>query len=484
MSILGGLFFSILSNAATINILNYGAKGDGVTDNAGVIQAAIDKCSNNGGGTVLIPCGKYLTSPLKIKSNVNLHFEHGACLIGTTNMSDYEDAFIPNKGADFAFSALLCAYKQFNISITGDGIIDGQGGHKNFMFGCDSQGGPIRPRLIYFRDCKGIKVEGITLQNAAYHVQAYDKCEDLRIDGVKVYSHANYNNDGLDIDSKNVIVSNCYFDVEDDAICFKSNFEEFCENIVVTNCIMASNCNAIKFGTSSCGGFRNVSVSNCSVFEPSEDNFRHWAKQLKHVTADKTVISGIAIEMVDGGVIDGITISNISMRSVQTPIFIRLGDRKRFSGRLGVLKNININNIVATTESFISSSITGVPGSYVENVNISDVVIHNPGGASVEMASIVVPEQEKYYPENRMFGDVLPASGFYVRHVKNIYFSNIRFESENEDRRPLFIFDDVETAVLNMCSVDGKQNMRPEIRMLNSSDIYVNGSLIDNKKNK
>lgn len=138
------------------------------------------------------------------------------------------------------------------------------------------------------------------------------------------------------------------------AICFKSDHPEFCENITVTNCVTASNCNAIKFGTASHGGYRNIAVSNCVVRRAAEDNIRHWSKQLEHISADVTVISGVAIEMVDGGIIDGITVSNISMRDVQTPIFIRLGDRHRtYRKEGGVLKNINISNIVATAESLI-----------------------------------------------------------------------------------------------------------------------------------
>ena len=112
----------------------------------------------------------------------------------------------------------------------------------------------------------------------------------------------------------------------------------------------------------------------------AEDNIRHWSKQLEHISADVTVISGVAIEMVDGGIIDGITVSNISMRDVQTPIFIRLGDRHRtYRKEGGVLKNININNIVATAESLIACSITGVETSYVENVSINNVQISYPG---------------------------------------------------------------------------------------------------------
>ena len=215
------------------------------------------------------------------------------------------------------------------------------------------------------------------------------------------------------------------------------------------------------------------------LFAAAEDNIRHWSKQLEHISADVTVISGVAIEMVDGGIIDGITVSNISMRDVQTPIFIRLGDRHRtYRKEGGVLKNINISNIVATAESLIACSITGVETSYVENVSINNVQISYPGGGTSDMVSKPVPEMTKSYPENRMFGNTLPAAGFYVRHARNVRFNNVRFDAMKPDVRPLFFLDDVVGAELNQCKGAAPADAK-FIRTVHSSEIVADGKYLD-----
>lgn len=473
------LLFVASLQAATIDITRRGAKGNGITDNTTIIQKAVDECSQKGGGTVLVPSGTYLIRPIELKSDVNLHLDFGAILLGSNRLADYDNAFPYKGGSMNQSSGLLFARGQKNISLTGFGTIDGQGGSKTFQFGNDADGGPKRPKIVYLVDCKGVVVTDLTLRNSAYWVQHYEKCEDVTIRGLKVFSHCNYNNDGLDIDAKNATISDCYIDVEDDAICFKSDHPDFCENITVTNCVTASNCNAIKFGTASHGGYRNIAVSNCVVRRAAEDNIRHWSKQLEHISADVTVISGIAIEMVDGGIIDGITVSNISMFDVQTPIFIRLGDRHRtFRKEGGVLKNVNISNVVATAQSLIACSITGVESSSVENVSINNVQISYPGGGTPEMITKPVPEMTKSYPENRMFGNTLPAAGFYVRHAKNVRFNNVRFSAAKPDARPLFYLDDVTGAEFNQCKGATPADAK-FIRTVRSSEIVADGKYLD-----
>ena len=203
------LLFSSSLIAGTIDVTKRGAKGDGVTDNTIIIQKAVDECSKKGGGTVLIPSGSYLIRPIELKSNVNLHLDFGTLLLGSTRLSDYDNAFPFKDGSMNQSSGLLFARGQKNISITGFGTIDGQGGNKTFQFGNDADGGPKRPKIIYFVECKGIVVTDVTLRNSAYWVQHYEKCEDVTIRGLKVFSHCNYNNDGLDIDAKNATISDC-----------------------------------------------------------------------------------------------------------------------------------------------------------------------------------------------------------------------------------------------------------------------------------
>jgi hypothetical protein len=235
--------------------------------------------------------------------------------------------------------------------------------------------------------------------------------------------------------------------------------------------VIASNCNAIKFGTASHCGFRNIAISNCVVRRPSESHHRHWASRIQGVTSDDTVISGLALEVVDGGFMEQVTVSNLSMTGVQTPLFIRLGSRR---GR-GTLKNVVISNITATNESLITSSITGIPGSYVENVIVRDVIFTYTGGGTMTEANAPVAEKEKSYPENRMFGYSLPAYGLYVRHVKDLAFENFRFRLKAPDARPAVLLDDCHNVRLSDFDVAPPSHNQPLVRLIQSTNVTLSG---------
>lgn len=438
---------SACSGGGNIDITKYGAKAVPGKDNAAAIQKAIDKLSALGGGTVTVPAGEFLTGPIELKSGVELHLEMGAKLLGVADIDAYEKAHWvnPENGWKSPHSALIYANGQEDIAVTGLGTIDGQGGDPAFNVGKADPGG--RPMIILFRDCRNVVVKDVRLENSAHWVEYYTDCEGVRVSGIKVYSHCNYNNDGIDIESKDVVVENCIFDCEDDAICLKGAGDRFCENVTVTNCVAASNCNAIKLGTGSTAGYRNVTVSNITIRRASEDNFRHWSTKVKGITAPTTVISGIAVEMVDGGICENINISNIAMRDVQTPIFIRMG-RRCSNCDDSILKAVTISGVTAVSESMMSSSITGVPGLYPENIYLSDIDITAPGGGTVEMTKIPVPEAEDSYPENRKLGHSLPASGLYIRHANNVYLSNVNFHFREPDARPLIVTEDCKNIVV------------------------------------
>ena len=401
--------------------------------------------SRAGGGTVTVPAGDFLTGPIELKSGVELHLEMGAKLLGIADIAAYENAhWVNSEGKKSPHCGLIYANGQKDIAVTGLGTIDGQGGDPAFNVGKADPGG--RPMIILFRDCKNVVVKDVRLENSAHWVEYYTDCEGVRVSGIKVYSHCNYNNDGIDIESKDVVVENCIFDCEDDAICLKGAGDRLCENVSVTNCVAASNCNAVKLGTGSSVGYRNVSISNITIRRASEDNFRHWSTKIKGITAPTTVISGIAVEVVDGGICENINISNIAMRDVQTPIFIRMG-RRGSDCSASSLRAVTISGVTAVSESMMSSSITGVPGLYPEDIYLSDIDITAPGGGTAEMAKAVVPEVEAKYPENRQFGHSLPASGLYIRHANNVYLSNVRFHFREPDARPLIVTDDCKNIV-------------------------------------
>lgn len=439
--ILAAMLFALpaFAGSRNIDITKIGAR-ESNKDNAPMIQKAIDNVSAAGGGTVVVPAGEFVTGPLELKSGVELHLKMGAKLLGYPDTTAYRKAHIVADGKKFKDSGLIYAYQQENIAVTGLGTIDGQGGHVAFKTKVDPGN---RPMIFLFRDCKNIVVKDVTLQNSAHWTQLYTECQGVRVSGIKVYSHCNYNNDGIDIESSDVVVTNCMFDCEDDAICLKALPEKLCENITVSNCVTATNCNAIKLGTASIGGWRNVSISNITVRRASEDNFRRWQTKLTGITAPVTVISGIAVEVVDGGIAENINISNVAMTDVQTPIFIRMARRHESSRPGGShMKGITISNVTAVSESMMSSSITGVPGLYPENIYLSNIDITAPGGGTAEDGLIEVPEAEKSYPENRKLGQVLPAGGLYIRHAKNVYLSNVRFHFRKPDARPLIITED------------------------------------------
>jgi len=439
------------------NILEYGAKLNAV-NNARAIQKAIDLASGSGGGRVTIPTGNFVTGPLILKNNVELHLAQGAVLLGSTKRMDY--------GPDSL--AILNSYGQHNIAVTGKGTINGQAHELMFNMFELLRSGKLkdsqyllkrpeesgRPNLVFFKGCKGVKVTGITLKDAASWVQNYKECRDVVIDSITVLSTAYWNNDGIDfVDCKNVRLTNSYFNAADDAICLKSEIKDgVCENIWVENCTMRSSANGFKIGTGSLGGFRNITAKNLTVY----DTYR----------------SALAIETVDGGFLENIKVSHIRGKNTGNAIFIRLGHRNK-DERYSTLKNVLIEDVIVevpagkpdigyplegpapkvAAHNLVPSSITGLPGHLVENVTLRDIEISYGGGASKSKAYVDLDALDKVteniagYPEFNMFAE-LPSWGLYIRHAKGITLQNFRISLKGEDFRPALVFDDVNGVAL------------------------------------
>lgn len=457
--ILAGLILCGRLFAADYNIKDYGAVSDGKTMGTAAIQKAIDDCAMHNGGRVIVPNGEFLTGTIHLKNNVELHLETGATLLGSTNRADYP----PVAGE----RGLVFGINVSHAAITGTGEINGNG--KAFFKGDNA---PDRPFLVMFKNSNQINVSGITLKNSAFWTFRLLYNNDVNVNGIRIYSHVNFNNDGIDIDSKNVVVANCMIDTDDDALCFKSDSAFICQNVTVSNCILASNCNFIKMGTSSVGGFKNISISNCVLRKASESNFRFWNKNVPGITEPITGIAGIALEVVDGGVMDQINISNITMDGVQTPVFIRLGNRKNATG---TLKNVIISNIIAKTYSRIACSVTAVPGFYVDNVVLKDMLIDLQGGGTLADTIPAVPEKEKEYPENRMFGVNLPAYGFYIRHVKGLTLDNITLKLAAADARSALYLEDATDVRVNNLQAEAPRSTQPLIQLNQVSGMLLSG---------
>ena len=442
--------------------------GDGATMNTATFNAAIDKLSKAGGGVLFLKPGRYLTGTIYLKSGVTLHLENGAEILGSTNIADYPENPPPSPSTTLEFGrySLIYAAGQHDIAITGEGKISGQGSSPNFTKKILIERGYSDADALYKRPfglclvgCRHVQVRNVTLEDIAFWTEDYLDCDDVVVDGVSVNnSKEDFNNDGIDVDgSRNVRISNCNFYAGDDGICLKSSYS-MCEHVTITNCIVRSLCNGIKFGTASRCGFKNIAISNCVI----------------HATG----VAGMALEVVDGGVLDGVTVANLAMEDVGTPVFIRLGNRgKRFLNNqspasVGTLRNVTITGITSTVsrrDGTFACPISGLPGHPIENLRISNVriflqegsgnvhlddfqshylreatrIIEQTFGGQIKNVTVRdVPENPADYPEYPMFGP-LPAYGFFCRHVNNIAFEGLDLRFEKAESRSAFAFYDV-----------------------------------------
>jgi polygalacturonase len=405
----------------------YGAKGDGKTLDTKAIQDAIEDCKKTGGGRVVLAGGTFLSGTIVLKSNVHLDVEAGATLLGSTDLANYPShvASLRSYTDNYTEKSLIYAEKQENVSITGPGTIDGQGGDKAFLEKPWKQ----RPYLMRIVECKNVAVRNVKLRNSAMWTHHYLGCDGVLIDGVTVDSLVNGNNDGIDIDScEKVRVANCNINSIDDGICLKATTDRPCRYVTVTNCVIRSLCNGIKCGTESNGGFQDITVSNCAIYD--------------------TPLAGIALEMVDGGKMERVTVSGITMKNVLGGIFVRLGNRARpitpqgATPPMGSMRDIIIRDVQADGVSAVGCSITGLPDHPVQNITLENIRVSYVGGGKAESIKRAVPEQAANYPEYGMFGE-LPAYGFFVRHAENVRMSGIDLSFEKDDPRPPFVCDDV-----------------------------------------
>ena len=426
---------AVTASAKDYVITDFGAVSDTTVLSTMALQKAIDECSRQGGGRVVVPTGMFKTGSIELRSHVELHLEHGATLYGSTRVKDYR----PMKSDYVSLRTqtttiqLIYADGVQDVVISGTGTIDGRGSAFPKLSWNDE--GITRPHLIRFIQSRDITLLDVTLRNSGCWMQHYLACDRLKIDGIRVFNRNNYNNDALDLDGcHDVIVTNMLADSDDDGITLKSTSPRLCENIRISNCVVSSHCNAIKLGTESNGGYRNISISGI-VVKPSED-------QTSKFFGNDRGTSVISLEVVDGGVLENVQVSNIVAEGTEVPIFVRLGNRARgyregqVIDHVGTLRNVVISDVTVRDCGSTGSSITGLPGHPVENIALRNIRIEHRGGQP--STDVPVDEKEKEYPEGTMWGP-LPAQGFFLRHARNIEFQNIDVRALQADERPVYV---------------------------------------------
>jgi polygalacturonase len=464
------------------NILDYGAKPDGVTLNTEAIQRAIDDTCKAGGGTVYAPPGKFLVGGLELKSGVTLYLESGCVLLGSTSIADYPYHPGPPMQGDQNGHHLLFAQKSENVALCGPGTIDGQGQaywqpkakllppseawRDSSSQRYEPKDNNLRPSpMIEFAECTNVRISGVTLQNSPGWTIRPIACDTVVIDGIRIRNPSiGVNTDGIDITcSRNVLVSNCDIACGDDAICLKS--ENYygpvvpTKNIAVTNCVLTTPGSGLKLGTASKGAFENIIFSNSIIYaDTATPIYTH-------------PIAGISIELVDGGNVDGVVISNIRMQNVRAPIFVRLGERQQKAGTF--LRNVLIENVDATG-AIITSSITGVPGFRPSDITVSNCRIRTVEQGQAEWVRREIPEAADKYPESSMMGR-LPAYGFFIRHADRVRLRNVECIMDKADGRPAIVCNDANDLILDGLELNAPAGNAPVIELESVQRALITG---------
>jgi polygalacturonase len=449
------LIFPVRALSVEYNIVDFGAIGDGKTLSHQAINAAIDSCVSKGGGRVNVPAGVYLCGSIRLKSNVELHLETGATILAAPKeMNAYdkpepwEGTAYQDGGHTYFHNSLIWADGQQDISITGHGTIDGKGLTRNDTEKAGVlQGGSIGTgdKAIAFKLCRNILIRDITIFRGGHFGIILTGCELGTVDNVTIDT----NRDGFDIDCcKYLTVTNCKINTpKDDGLVLKSSYAlkkpVITEHIAITNCIITGYrlgtlldgtyqpeevgwvCGRFKLGTESNGGYRNISLSNCTFMYSS----------------------GLAFEEVDQGIMENVTVSNITMNHVHHyPIYITTGCRNRGPKERTTFstgRDIMISNVVANDcDSLAGIIITGMPGNPLKNIYLSNICIQYRGGGTKDLANRHYREQGINYPEPK-FAGATPAYGLYARHVDSLNIDNVTFTTLKPDYRPAFMLDDV-----------------------------------------
>ncbi len=450
------------------DIRKFGAVGNNTNLDSPAINRAIQAASAAGGGTVFVPAGIYLSGSIRLTNNINLYLDAGAVILGAPqamnaydptepwNVQAYEDG-----GHVYFHNSLIWGENLTNVSITGPGLINGGGLARDDKLLDDMSGfsrwsptnrtpqlethslpSRLGNKAIALKLCRNVLIRDVTILHGGHFAILITGCDNNTVDNVTMDT----DRDGIDIDCcRNTMVSNCRINSpNDDGLCPKSSFalgrNVITENLTIVNCQVSGfkegtlldgtmkpnrGTGRIKFGTEANGGFRNVTVANCT--------FRGC--------------HGLALEEVDGGIMENITINNLTMMDViGYPIYITTGSRNRGPDVTGPsrARNIFISNVIATgIEPMSGIQITGIPEQPIEGVRLDNIRLVFKGGGKKESATRVPPELGAGYPEPGKLG-VMPAYGVFARHVRGLELANLNVGFDTEDLRPAMVCADVD----------------------------------------
>lgn len=461
--------FSILAksaNSSFFSVRAFGATGDGTRLDSPAINKAIGACARAGGGTIYFPAGTYLSGSIHLQSNIHLLIDAGATIVGAPQKMNVYDETEPwsnnpfeDGGHCYFHNSLIWGENLTNVSITGQGMINGGGlvdddklldDMSGFTYWTNTGYAPpvtnhppsrLGNKAVALKLCHNVLIRDITILHGGHFAILLTGCDNVTVDNVT----ADTDRDGIDFDCcRNTTVSNCRINSpNDDALCLKSSFalgtNVLTENVTIANCQVSGfkegslldgtmkpdedGTGRIKCGTESNGGFRNITVANCT--------FRSC--------------HGLALEEVDGGILENISINNITMTDVKDyPIYIALGRRNRGpKTATGTVRNVRISDVIASRIDRMSGvQITGTPGNDVEGVRLDNIRLAFKGGGTAKDAAIVPKELDTGYPEPGRIG-TMPAYAVFARHVRDLELANIKTSFEQVDFRPAMVCTDV-----------------------------------------
>ena len=522
-----------LLGAKVYNVRDFGAKGDKVTLDTIAVQAAIDACFKDGGGTVLVPAGVFQIGMIELKSNITLHISAGGTLLGTGDGKQYHnvdavplDTDVTSEDGDVG---LIYAVNANNVTIEGPGTIDGQGllfQHKRNDPNPPPSGisGSHRPYHMMFYRCTNVRVRDIFLKDCAFHSMRVFQCSFCWFEGIYLRSRVNSNNDGFHfISCDHVHISDCDIQCQDDACALFGS----CQFVTVANSSFSTRWSVFRFGG---GTVDNITVSNCII----------------------DTVFGCPIKIAGGGRsrFQNMLFTNLVMNNVTGPISVSMGNRHRRSwnpapaggtnnvaGTNGItagsptnspmakagtntlvetntmaatttniieeepmptdpsekpyLRNLVFSNIRATVvkpfplpnsqwssgynpgEVYSCIGLNALDGVQMENIVFENVHVSFPGGGTAEHAA--VREVPKVVGEYYAVG-VFPSYGLYARNVKGLTLNNVRFDLAAPDLRPAVVFDHVTDAAVTGLNVQGVKDAESALRIIDSKDVLMSAS--------